>query len=230
MPDDVVTEAERVRELRELLDERLQRAEAAQVPNDLARRLASLRDPAVVLSEVARQARRLLAVDVAYIMLLRPGRRAADRGGRRIDGLGPARDRAGPDTGLGGRCSGPAGPLWSERYLDDTRFRHRGPIDAAAGSEQLGGILGVPFDRRGRDDRRALRRRPAAPHFRRPGDRAARRAGRPRRRGHPQRRPLRPADQRQRQPAAVDGPARAAHRGDDRRRRPRWRWSPRSPG
>ena len=51
MPDDVVTEAERVRQLRELLAERRQRAQELTVLNDLARRLASLRDPAVVLSE-----------------------------------------------------------------------------------------------------------------------------------------------------------------------------------
>ena len=37
--------------------------------NDLARRLATLRASEEVLQEVTAQARRLLAVDVAYIML-----------------------------------------------------------------------------------------------------------------------------------------------------------------
>ena len=43
------------------------------------------------------------------------------------------------------RSSRRAGPLSSERYLEDTRFPHGEGTDAAALSEQLGGILGVPL-------------------------------------------------------------------------------------
>ena len=46
-------------------DEVRRQADRLRVLNDLARRLASMRDPAEVLHEVAAQARRLLGVDVA---------------------------------------------------------------------------------------------------------------------------------------------------------------------
>ena len=120
------------------------RADELAVLNDLARRLAALRDPREVLSEVARQARRLLGVDVAYIMLLHDDLLRIDV----VDGTigssmrGIELDRG---SGLGGAILRTGQPLWSERYLDDQRFPHRRSVDAAAASEQLGGILGVPM-------------------------------------------------------------------------------------
>ena len=68
----VEREAAAALRIRSALEERKQHADQLAVLNHLARRLASLRQPGDVLQEVTQQARRLLAVDVTYIMLLRP--------------------------------------------------------------------------------------------------------------------------------------------------------------
>ena len=47
--------------------------------------------------------------------------------------------------GLGGQVLGTGRPLWSENYLKDARFPRSEDIVAAAQSEQLGGMLGVPL-------------------------------------------------------------------------------------
>ena len=120
------------------------RADELAVLNDLARRLAALHDTREVLDEVARQARRLLGVDVAYIMLLRADRLRIEV----VDGaMGSAMRGIELESGqgLGGQVLATGRPLSSERYLDDTRFPHGEGTDAAALSEQLGGILGVPL-------------------------------------------------------------------------------------
>jgi GAF domain-containing protein len=134
-PDDGVTES--VAELR-------RRAEELAVLNDLARRLAALHDTREVLDEVARQARRLLGVDVAYIMLLRADRLRIEV----VDGaMGSAMRGIELESGqgLGGQILATGRPLSSERYLEDPHFPHGEGTDAAALSEQLGGILGVPL-------------------------------------------------------------------------------------
>src|SRR6478609_1556824 len=120
------------------------RAEELAVLNDLARRLAALHDTREVLDEVARQARRLLGVDVAYIMLLRADRLRIEV----VDGaMGSAMRGIELESGqgLGGQILATGRPLSSERYLADPGFPHREGTDAAALSEQLGGILGVPL-------------------------------------------------------------------------------------
>ena len=120
------------------------RAEELAVLNDLARRLAALHDTREVLDEVARQARRLLGVDVAYIMLLRADRLRIEV----VDGaMGSAMRGIELESGqgLGGQVLATGRPLSSERYLADTAFPHGEGTDAAALSEQLGGILGVPL-------------------------------------------------------------------------------------
>ena len=120
------------------------RAEELAVLNDLARRLAALHDTREVLDEVARQARRLLGVDVAYIMLLRADRLRIEV----VDGaMGSAMRGIELESGqgLGGQILATGRPLSSERYLADTGFPHGEGTDAAALSEQLGGILGVPL-------------------------------------------------------------------------------------
>jgi sugar diacid utilization regulator len=120
-------------------------ADQLRVLNDLARRLASLRDPAEVLHEVAAQARRLLGVDVAYIMLLGEG------GLLRIEvvdgtmGSGMRGIELAPGSGLGGLVVSTGRPVWSRSYLEDTRFPHAERVDAAASGEHLAGILGVPL-------------------------------------------------------------------------------------
>ena len=120
------------------------RAEELAVLNDLGRRLAALHDTREVLDEVARQARRLLGVDVAYIMLLRADRLRIEV----VDGAMGSAMRGiefASGQGLGGQILATGRPLSSERYLADTRFPHGEGTDAAALSEQLGGILGVPL-------------------------------------------------------------------------------------
>jgi hypothetical protein len=126
------------------LAELRRRADELVVLNDLARRLAALHDTRGVLDEVARQARRLLGTDVAYIMLLHDGRLRIEV----VDGAMGSAMRGielGSGQGLGGQVLATGRPLWSEGYLDDDRFPHGDTTDAAALSEQLGGILGVPL-------------------------------------------------------------------------------------
>lgn len=120
------------------------RADELGVLNDLARRLAALHDTHEVLDEVARQARRLLGVDVAYIMLLRADRLRIEV----VDGaMGSAMRGIELEAGqgLGGQVLATGRPLSSERYLEDSGFPHGEGTDATALSEQLGGILGVPL-------------------------------------------------------------------------------------
>jgi len=141
----IEAQADLALEIRARLSERKQHADELTVLNDLARRLASLRDSAEVLQEVAVQARRLLRVDVAYIMLLQ-----ADELLRIevLDGTLGSIMRGielGSGTGLGGEVLRTGQPVWSEVYLADTRFTRTGSLEDAASSEQLGGILGVPL-------------------------------------------------------------------------------------
>ena len=120
------------------------RADELVVLNDLARRLAALHDTRDVLDEVARQARRLLGVDVAYIMLLRGDLLRIEV----VDGaMGSAMRGIELERGqgLGGQVLATGRPLWSGSYLEDDRFPHTDGVDSAATSEQLGGILGVPL-------------------------------------------------------------------------------------
>ncbi|MBN6039599.1 GAF domain-containing protein [Amycolatopsis sp. 195334CR] len=145
--DRLALAADRAFAIRRRLDARRQHAAELTVLNDLARRLTTLRDSAEVLSEVAAQARRLLGVDVAYLML----RQADDRLRIEVaDGSMGAALRGielSPGTGLGGRVLRTGEPMWTEDYLRDARIEHLRSIDAAAGSEHLGGILGVPLIR-----------------------------------------------------------------------------------
>ena len=105
------------------------RADELVVLNDLARRLAALHDTRDVLDEVARQARRLLGVDVAYIMLLRGDV-------LRIEGVDGAMGSAmrgielERGQGLGGQVLAAGRPLWSESYLQDDRFPHTEGVDS----------------------------------------------------------------------------------------------------
>ncbi len=127
------------------LSERRQHADELAVLNALARRLASLREPRDVLQEVAMQARRLLATDVAYLMLRHEGdslRIEVSDGsmGSMLGGI-----EIGPGQGLGGEVLRAGKPVWTEDYLKDSMIDHVRHVDDAASSEHLGGILGVPL-------------------------------------------------------------------------------------
>ncbi|MCE3551609.1 GAF domain-containing protein [Pseudonocardia sp. RS11V-5] len=127
------------------LGERRRHAVELAALNELARRLATLRDPQAVLGEVAAQARRLLAVDVAYLML-----RQSDALLRIevVDGSIGAALRGielAVGQGLGGEVLRTGRPMGTEDYLADHGLPHAADVDAAALSEHLGGILGVPL-------------------------------------------------------------------------------------
>ncbi|WP_049563437.1 helix-turn-helix domain-containing protein [Nonomuraea sp. SBT364] len=113
--------------------------------NDLGSRLTSIHAPGEVLRRVAAETRRLLAVDVAYIML------AGDDDVLRIEvaegTLGKALDgiEVPAGSGLGGLIMRTGEPLWSADYLADRKLRHVPGIDAAAAAERLAGIVGVPL-------------------------------------------------------------------------------------
>ncbi len=139
------TEADLVRVIRDRLDERRRVARELAALNDLARRLAALHDPADVLQHVTVQARQLLSVDVAYIMLRHPDGilRIEYADGSLGSALTGIELREG--EGLGGEVVRTGRPMWTRSYLTDESIRRVPTIEAAAVNEQLGGIVGVPL-------------------------------------------------------------------------------------
>ena len=141
----VDTEARRALQVKALLTDRRHHSAELTVLNDLASRLTAIRDPSALLKEVAMQARRLLSVDVAYIMLV------GEDGALRIlvvDGsIGSAlRGIELPrGSGIGGRVVASGQPYWTADYLADQDLRHLDVVDTAAADERLAGILGVPL-------------------------------------------------------------------------------------
>ncbi|MFD7076462.1 helix-turn-helix domain-containing protein [Nocardioides sp. NPDC059952] len=139
------SEVDLVRVIRDRLDERRRVARELAALNDLARRLATLHDPADVLQQVAVQARQLLAVDVAYIMLRQPDgilriEYADGSMGSALTGI-----ELHEGEGLGGEVVRTGRPMWTRSYLTDESITRVPAVDAAAISEQLGGIVGVPL-------------------------------------------------------------------------------------
>lgn len=138
-------EYERAIRLHERLVEHKQHADYLTVLNDLARRLTAMHNPDDVLQEVAVQARRLLGLDVAYIMLVRSDgflRIEVTDGsiGTALRGIELA-----SGSGLGGEVLRTGRPMWSENYLSDPSFPHASALDDVATSELLGGIITVPL-------------------------------------------------------------------------------------
>ena len=130
--------------VREVLSAGRRQSQELAVLNDLARRLGSMHDPGEVLHEVAAQSRRLLDADVAYLMLRRPeGLRIEVADGSMGSALRGITLREG--EGIGGEVLRTGRPVWTESYLADPRVRRLAHVDAAARSEQLGGILGIPL-------------------------------------------------------------------------------------
>lgn len=138
-------DARRAHRIRELLQDRERQASELSVLNDLARGLGTLRDPREVLDGVAREARRFLSTDIAYLMLLNDDEElqievANGSIGSTLRGI-----RLGRGVGLGGRVLAEGRPLWTEDYLGDGALDHADRVDDAASSERIGGILAVPL-------------------------------------------------------------------------------------
>ncbi|TWD74812.1 GAF domain-containing protein [Kribbella amoyensis] len=113
---------------------------------DVARELASARDPGSVLHTIVHRARTLIGTDVAYLTLFDPAR--GDTYMRATDGSVSAafqQLRVPLGAGLGGLVAETYKPYWTADYPKDHRFRHTSPIDDAVGEEGLVAILGTPL-------------------------------------------------------------------------------------
>ena len=113
---------------------------------DVARELASARDPGDVLGTIVHRTRSLLGVDVAYLTLYDPSR--GDTYMRATDGSVSAefqQVRLPLGAGLGGLVAETYKPYWTADYPSDERFRHTTAIDHAVGDEGLVAICGTPL-------------------------------------------------------------------------------------
>jgi GAF domain-containing protein len=113
---------------------------------DVARELASARDPGGVLDTIVHRARTLVGADVAYLTLYDEAR--GDTYMRATDGSASAafqQLRLPLGAGLGGLVAATYKPYWTADYPSDRRFRHTSPIDDAVGEEGLVAICGTPL-------------------------------------------------------------------------------------
>ncbi len=113
---------------------------------DVARELASVRDPGGVLDTIVHRARTLVGTDVAYLTLYDEAR--GDTYMRATDGSVSAafqQLRLPLGAGLGGLVAETRTPYWTDDYPSDDRFRHTAMIDAAVGEEGLVAICGTPL-------------------------------------------------------------------------------------
>ncbi|WP_406051909.1 helix-turn-helix domain-containing protein [Kribbella sp. NBC_00889] len=113
---------------------------------DVARELASARDPGGVLDTIVHRARTLLGADVAYLTLYDDAR--GDTYMRATDGSVSAafqQVRLPLGAGLGGLVAKTYKPYWTADYPSDRRFRHTSSIDHAVGEEGLIAICGTPL-------------------------------------------------------------------------------------
>ncbi|GAA0621259.1 GAF domain-containing protein [Kribbella sandramycini] len=113
---------------------------------EVARELASARDPSGVLDTIVHRARTLIGTDVAYLTLYDEAQ--DDTYMRATDGSVSAafqQLRVPSGDGLGGLVASTRRPYWTTDYPSDQRFRHTGPIDHAVGDEGLVAICGTPL-------------------------------------------------------------------------------------
>jgi GAF domain-containing protein len=113
---------------------------------DVARELASARDPGGVLDTIVHRTRTLIGTDVAYLTLYDPAQ--GDTYMRATDGSVSAafqQLRLPLGAGLGGLVAKTRKPYWTADYPADRRFRHTKPIDDAVGEEGLVAICGTPL-------------------------------------------------------------------------------------
>ncbi|MEU4394653.1 GAF domain-containing protein [Kribbella sp. NPDC023855] len=113
---------------------------------DVARELASARDPGSVLDTIVHRARTLIGTDVAYLTLYDAAR--GDTFMRATDGSVSAafqQLRLPLGAGLGGLVAETHKPYWTADYPADHRFKHISTIDNAVGEEGLVAICGTPL-------------------------------------------------------------------------------------
>ncbi|GHF40038.1 DNA-binding PucR family transcriptional regulator [Amycolatopsis bartoniae] len=132
-----------------VLRDQARRASELAALNDIAISLATLRAPDELLPEIVGQARRLLGADLAYLGLIEENRLRL-----KVTSGALTPELVGLDlplhVGLVGEVIEHAAPRWTADYRADRRFRHDETADAAAGVENMRGLLGVPLRLRGR--------------------------------------------------------------------------------
>lgn len=143
--DTVDADATRARRIERRLADHRRQVDELTVLDDLARRLTTLRDPREVLDEVSLQARRLLSIDVAYLMLVQPDgtlRTEVVSGayGSALHGIVLHRG-----VGMAGEVLRTGRPWTSRNYVADPAFAHVSEVDRAASGEGLVGMLAVPL-------------------------------------------------------------------------------------
>jgi len=134
--------------LKELLDQRRQRAAELAALNEIAGQLTSLRALDVLLGEVVDHARRLLGVDLAYLGLVQGDRLVIEvaSGSLTTSLLGLEVPMG---TGLVATVIANGEPVWTSDYRSESSFTHDPSADAASRSENMRGLLGVPLHVRG---------------------------------------------------------------------------------
>ncbi|NEA32318.1 GAF domain-containing protein [Streptomyces sp. SID13031] len=113
---------------------------------DVARELASAREPGRVLDTIVHRARTLIGTDVAYLTLYDAAH--GDTFMRATDGSVSAafqQLRLPLGSGLGGLVAETHKPYWTADYPGDRRFKHTLRIDSAVGEEGLVAICGTPL-------------------------------------------------------------------------------------
>jgi GAF domain-containing protein len=143
-PAVVDADARQALQLQAQLRDRSQRASELTVLSEIASRLASVRDLAALLNDIAVQARALLRTDLSYLALVEDDAMRI----RYFDGtLGPSSReiRMSMTAGLAGRIVTTGQPGWTSDYLADASIEHLEDADRFAQDERLHSLLGVPI-------------------------------------------------------------------------------------
>ncbi|MDP9397630.1 MAG: helix-turn-helix domain-containing protein [Actinomycetota bacterium] len=147
---EVLAELERAKllalQIRGAMESRRRREAELSALFETAGDLAALRELDALLQALVRRARLLLGTDITYLTLKDTER--GDTYMRVTDGSVSAafqQLRLPPGAGLGGLVAEGGNPYGTANYARDSRFHHRGDIDAAVGEEGLVAILGVPL-------------------------------------------------------------------------------------
>jgi sugar diacid utilization regulator len=134
-------------QLRDQIAELRQSAGELKALNQIAGRLAGLRDVDPLLQQIVTYVHDLLHVDLAYLGLVNDDdptkmtlRNTAGALSPQLKGL--VFDL---DTGLGGRVVASGAPQWTTDYLIDAQILHGEVSDAAVSTERVRGLLGVPL-------------------------------------------------------------------------------------